>query len=445
MFLKNPFAVLLFFLPILLHGQEEKKKLKDWIESSLVVEMDIAKEFKSKDFQKTELLLQPEFTFKKSKNSKFVFKGQIYMDFNDKLEAGEPKEATVSDFSQRLFIGDRLNFELREFYWYTNIHKKLRLTTGKQQIVWGETDGLKLLDIVNPQNFREFVLDDFENSRIPLWSVKAEFDVKDIGVQWIWIPDNTYHITQDFDAPFFTKNLIQMPPEGVPFMMEKVNKPNRFIADSDIGIKLNTFVKGWDLSLNYLYYYDDLPVLYTALNMDDIGNPSIAVVPKFEREHLLGGNFNKVFGSAIFRGEIAYIFNHNFSSIDQGTVNGIESSGQYKSAIALDYIKGEYFLSFQLFSDLIISDISAYNRDKFETNTSFKFSKEMMNDNLTAEMLWVHNANHGDGYIRPQLSYWLSSNSQLFLGSTIFYGNENYLFGQFQDRSRVSLGMKWGI
>jgi len=46
------------------------------------------------------------------------------------------------------------------------------LRLGKQQIVWGETDGLKLLDVMNPQNFREFILDEFEDSRLPLWSVK---------------------------------------------------------------------------------------------------------------------------------------------------------------------------------------------------------------------------------------------------------------------------------
>lgn len=442
---KNQILVALIFTFIGLNAQEEKRSFKKSFGASLVVATDISYEFNSKSFQKTELFIKPEFSYRLNKNSKFVLKGQIYTEQNDNLEVGVPKEETVSDFSKRLFIGDRASLELREFYFYTNIQKKLRLTIGKQQIVWGETDGLKLLDVVNPQNFREFILDDFEDSRIPLWSVKAEFDIKNIGIQLVWVPDNTYHITQDFDAPFFTKSLFQSPPEGIVTIFNKTIKPKRFISDSDIGLKLSTFAKGWDLSLNYFYYYNDLPVFYSDLQISETEEPFVSISPKYERQHLIGGTFNKAIGSSTFRGEITYVFNQNFSSTNLNAIEGIETSNVYKSAIGIDYIKGENVISIQLFSDIITDNISPYNRDKFETNTSVLISHEMMNDNLKAKALWVHNANHGDGFIRPQLSYWMNSNSQLFFGSTFFYGNKNNLFGQFNDRSRISLGMKWGI
>jgi len=442
---KNQIFVVLIFTFISLNAQEKKRKIKDSFKASLVVATDLTYEFNSKSLQKSEIFVKPEFTYKINKNSRVVLKGQIYTDLNDNLEVGVPKEETVSNFSKRLFIGDRTSLELREFYFYTKIHKKLRLTLGKQQIVWGETDGLKLLDVVNPQNFREFILDDFEDSRIPLWSVKAEFDIKNIGVQFVWIPDNTYHITQDFDAPFFTKSLFQSPPEGISTRFNKTIKPKRFIADSDIGIKLSTFTKGWDLSLNYFYYYDDLPVFYSNLQLSETAEPFISISPKFERQHLIGGTFNKVFGSSTFRGEIAYVFEQNFSSINPNAIQGIETSNVYKSAIGVDYIKGENVISAQLFSDIITEDISPFNRGTFETNTSLLISREMMNDNFKAETIWVHNANHGDGYIRPQLSYWMNTNTQLFLKSTVFYGNRTNLFGEFKDRSRISFGMHWGI
>jgi len=438
-------AIVLLLSLAATHAQEKQNKFKESFKASLVVISDFSYEFSSESLQKSEIILKPEFSYRLNKTSKFVLKGQFYTELNDNLEPGVPKQHAVSNMSKRLFIGDRTNLELREFYFYTNIKNKLRLTIGKQQIVWGETDGLKLLDVVNPQNFREFILDDFEDSRIPLWSLKAAFDIKDIGVQFVWIPDNTYHITQDFDAPYFTKSLFQTPPEGVSAVFNKTLKPNRFIADSDIGLKLSTFTKGWDLSLNYFYYYDDLPVFYSALNVSETNNYFLEISPKFERQHLIGGTFNKVFGSSTFRGEIAYIFNQNFSSTNPSANLGIETSNAFKSAIGIDYIKGENSISAQLFSAIIIDDISPYNRDKFETNTSLKISREMMNDNLSAEILWVHNANHGDGYLKPQISYWVSTNTQLFLGSSIFYGNETQLFGQFKDRSRVSLGMRWGI
>jgi hypothetical protein len=436
-------SLLLVLIASVIQAQDFSKRKKNKFKASLVVATEFSFEFDTKSLQKSELILKPEFTYSFNRKTKFVFKGQIYNEFQDHLEKGKPNQNTASSFNKRWFIGDRTALELREFYVYTSVFKKLRLTIGKQQIVWGQTDGLKLLDVVNPQNFREFMLDDFENSRIPLWSLKAEFDIADIGVQFIWIPDNTYHITQDFDAPFFTKSMFREVPEGISTQIENPIKPNRFIADSDVGLKVSTFKNGWDLSLNYLYYYEDLPAFYTEIITNT--TPVAKISPVFERQHLLGGTFNKVVGSSTFRGELAYVFNQHFTSTATNAFKGVAHSNVYKSALGIDYIKGEHVVSFQLFSDWIVSDIDPYNRDRFETNTSLQISKELLNDDLKAEILWVHNANHGDGYAIPKLSYWLNSNTQLLLSSIIFYGNERQLFGQFSDRSQVSFGFVWGI
>lgn len=445
MAIKYPALIAIMLMYIQLHAQNSKRNFKESFKASLIAITDFSYEFDSRQMQKSELILKPKFTYRINNTSKLVFIGQLYSELNDNLEEGVMKDRTVSRLSRRLFIGDRTNLELREFYYQTRIAKKLNLTLGKQQIVWGETDGLKLLDIVNPQNFREFILDDFEDSRIPLWSVKGEFDLSDIGVQLIWIPDNSYHITQNFDTPFFTRSLFQLPPEGVSVIFNEADRPKRFLKDSDVGFKLSTFKKGWDISLNYFYYYDDLPAFYNLLELTNPDGPQLVISPEFERQHLIGGTFNKVVGSSTLRGEVAYIFNQNFNASDISTNRGVVTSNVYKSALGIDYIKGENIISAQLFSDVIINDISVHNRDRFETNTSLKLSREMMNDNLSAEVLWVHNYNHSDGYVRPQVSYWLNSSTQLLLESGLFYGNKNRLFGQFRDRNRLSIGMRWGI
>lgn len=48
------------------------------------------------------------------------------------------------------------------------------LRLGKQQVVWGTADGIKLLDIINPTDFREVNQNVMEDSRIPIWMVNAE-------------------------------------------------------------------------------------------------------------------------------------------------------------------------------------------------------------------------------------------------------------------------------
>jgi len=48
------------------------------------------------------------------------------------------------------------------------------IRTGKQQVVWGTADGMKLLDMINPTDYGEMAQNQMEDSRIPVWMVNAE-------------------------------------------------------------------------------------------------------------------------------------------------------------------------------------------------------------------------------------------------------------------------------
>jgi hypothetical protein len=135
----------------------------------------------------------------------------------------------------------------------------------------------------------------------------------------------------------------------------------------------------------------------------------------------------------------------NFSSIATESDRGVVQSDNFKSALGVDFIKGESIFSLQLFTDVLIEEVAAYNRDRTEYSVSFLASREMFNDSFKAEVLWVQNMNHGDGIVRPKLSYWLNSNLQMHLSSDIFYGDRTKLFGQFSNRNRISFGFRWGV
>src|SRR6056297_1515114 len=87
------------------------------------------------------------------------------------------------------------------------------IRAGKQQIVWGTADGIKLLDIVNPTDFREVVQNQFEDSRIPIWMVKAErniFDASNIQFIVSQVEENKFAgLNGDGDAghPFIFKGV----------------------------------------------------------------------------------------------------------------------------------------------------------------------------------------------------------------------------------------------
>jgi len=64
---------------------------------------------------------------------------------------------------------------LREAYIDTEING-VSIRAGKQQVVWGTADGMKLLDVINPTDYTEMAQNQMEDSRIPVWMINAEKD-----------------------------------------------------------------------------------------------------------------------------------------------------------------------------------------------------------------------------------------------------------------------------
>ena len=55
------------------------------------------------------------------------------------------------------------------------------IRAGKQQVVWGTADGMKLLDAINPTDYSEMAQNQMEDSRMPVWMVNAETDIESGG------------------------------------------------------------------------------------------------------------------------------------------------------------------------------------------------------------------------------------------------------------------------
>ena len=415
---------------------------KNKVRVNTVLELETAYGFEESNLQKTELIIKLEVKYSVSRKIRFTALGRIYSELNDNLEPGKPDQSTVSAFSGRLFLGDRIEFELREIYMDWLMGNGFALRLGKQQVVWGETDGLKLLDVINPQSFRHFILDEFEDSRLPLWSLKFRAPAGDmVDLEFIWIPDLSYNLIPDPSAPYFPRALIPLPPEGVPVRRQPINKPDNVITDSDVGLKASAFIGGWDLTLNYLYAYEDTPFFNRSISSDN----AIFLRPSFERMHVVGGTFNNAFGPITLRGEIATNIGKTFYTENNEDIDGLITATQFNSAIGLDWSFNETLLSFQYFQDWVPGKKDLFKRKSYEPSITGLIRQELFNDSFTAELLSIVNLNDGDWLLRPKVKYLLTSSLKLKAGADIFGGSNEGLFGQFDNRDRVYLGFELGF
>ena len=414
----------------------------DGMEFSGMLETELAIETVSGDVQKAEFVLTPEIGVDLTPSMRLTVIGRLRGDIVDELEPGSPAQGNRSAFSKRLFVGDHVDIELREAYIDTEVDSTF-LRVGKQQVVWGQADGLKVLDVLNPQSFREFILDDFEDSRIPLWMVNAEIPVGEALLQLLWIPDNTYDDIPEPDATFaFTSPLIVPElPTGVPVTISPLNRPDDFFGDSDVGAKLSDFVGGWDLSLNYAYHYFDRPVIRR-----EISTAGITVRQDYERTHLLGGTFSNVFGDFTLRGEVGYSSDRYFLTNDITDADGVIRSGEVAYVLGLDY-QGwrDWFISAQIFQSIVTDSAPGLVRDSVGTTSTLLVRRDFMNDALQAEALLIHGLNQNDGVLQASLQYEWRTNIRLKIGADIFYGNSQGLFGQFNEKDRFSIGIEFSF
>ncbi|MBI1816904.1 MAG: hypothetical protein HYR72_18150 [Deltaproteobacteria bacterium] len=101
--------------------------------------------------------------------------------FDDKV--GGPIDGTGSRFNNSTRSADKFENQLREFYIDTKLKDlPVSLRTGRQQVIWGESDQFRLMDIWNPLDTTwHFQQESWDNIRIATWLAKALWDVGDVG------------------------------------------------------------------------------------------------------------------------------------------------------------------------------------------------------------------------------------------------------------------------
>jgi len=412
------------------------------IEFSGIANTELSSSIDGGDSDALTISVLPEWVVRFDNGWKLNSTLRLRADVLDHLYPNAISRDAVSNVSKSALLSDHTEIEMREFF-LEGEFKNSYLTIGKQQIVWGQSDGLKVLDIVNPQSFNEFILDNYESSRIPLWALNVEQTWGDWDMQFIWIPDKTYHSLPKQGAPFAfsSHEIVPVAPSGVNVQLNDADRPNRFLADSDAGLKASTFIGGWDISFNYLYQYNNLAVLYQDISLLPSG-PLVTVSQEYERTHVIGGTFSNAFGDVVVRGELGYFTDHYFIS-ESIAERGISDSPEFNYVLGLDWTGiTDVFISGQLFQSWITDYNSSIVRDQVDTTLTFFYRQDFMYETLEAEVLVIANLNNGDGLIRPKISYEWTNEFKTWLGFDVLYGDDDGLYGQFSDNNRLVVGME---
>lgn len=407
-------------------------------QSSAIVRIDTAAGQYSRELQTAEAAIDINASLASDTGWSVTAVARVRADTEDRLEPGRPDQHERSTYNRRWILNDTADAELRELYVDGRIGPAF-LRLGKQQVVWGQADGLRVLDVVNPFSFREFIWPDPQDRRIPLWTLKAEVPVGPATLQLLWLPDPTYDEIPLGDAAFAITTPLLVPRQTQPIDIRPATRPQGVEDGSDAGARLSAFVGGWDITLNYLYHYYDDPVPFIA---PTAAGP--ALVPRYERSRLFGAAFSNAFGSTTLRGEVGYSADRWFI-----TENPLDADRAFP-ADDLSFVIGvdnttfrDTLLSIQYFESRLQTTDPFMTREPVERQATFLIQRSFRNESWKLRALWLSSLTRGDGGVQARLSWQASANVAVGVSLETFYGDSDGLFGEFREASRAGIDFQW--
>ncbi len=397
------------------------------------------------------------------------------------IEDDRYRNVSFEAVNRKLRIPEKTQW-LRECYFdiYTD---KLDIRAGKQQVVWGTADGVRILDLVNPLDYREWTLRNYVETRIPLWMINAEGELlMDGHLQLLLIPDYEPNYYAPAGAPFTLRTVAigaRAINDWTQFggTVQSIDEePGKKFENTKIGLRWQHVIGGWDYTLNYLHTYDFASAYYTAAGF--IWNPFLnRPVPgrlvlnrRAEQIEIFGGSFSKTLTEGFLadllkgwtlRGEFAYIkggaMNYGYDETIAGTVD----VDQYNYCLGFDrnfwtnWLFSYQFIQFIVdkaedYPEFYVNAFGVQTRtrntllfgptrgglDTMTTMMTLKVATDFMHERLKPEVLVLYGFDN-DWRVSPKVSFEINDEWAIAAGLHVFSGDDQGLNGQFDKNDQL--------
>ncbi len=387
--------------------------------------------------------IEPELTASLASGYELYFKPALQFSPQAQFKPAFDDQYERSDFSRIDRINNYARVELKELF-VTGRVGTGTLRLGKQQIAWGAADGVRVLDVVNPVDLSNFVMGDPVDSRIALWSANYQVALALADLQLIWIPDLTFN---DYPADprwyyLTSPKIIPGPPAPgiVPLMVPLQRPGTNPVRNANYGLRLTKVIGGVDVTLNYLYHYNDDVVVNSDLKLIN-GSQYQLYTPSYRRSNLIGATFSFASGGLVYRGEAGYNSNSYVLTRGPQFERGVASRAELSYVLGLDWSGWkDSMISAQFYQSVLSGDARQLVRDKVDSSITFNASRTFVNQRWRAELLYIHNLNDGDSALRARLRYNLSDRNSFYAEYGRYSGIHTGLYGQFSDKARIVVG-----
>lgn len=319
--------------------------------------------------------------------------------------------------------------EIDDFYVHGNLSQNLDVKIGRQVVVWGKSDNIRVTDILNPLDNREPGLVDIRDLRLPVTMTRLDYFSGKWSLSPVVVHEIRFNKNPVFDSDFF--------PGNQPSPHEE--EPGTSLKNQEFGLALNGIFSGWDLSFYSAYVFND------QANLEPTITPGLYIL-KHARITMAGMALNIASGNWLFKGETAYLDGFEFSSQpgdDKKRADillGVEYSGFSETTISLEAVNRHIF-------DYHDSMSQADHAQKDEFQSVFRISKDFWYDRLTITGLFATFDLTGDdgGFQRLTCEYDWSDALSITAGLITYKSGDKFIYNDIGDNDRFFLEFRYSF
>lgn len=364
-------------------------------------------------------------------------KSSLFLDYEHKFENGFKFKANAKayydaiydikgseKFSQDTLDELRNEVELFDAYIEGSISDNFDMKLGRQVVVWGRSDTIRVTDILNPLDNRRPGMVDIEDLRLPVTMAKFDYFIGDWRITPIAILEQRFSKNPPFSSAFY--------PVPVPA------PDDENYDDVTYALSVGGEFSGWDVNF------------YAARIHDDEGHGVDLFTPTARIEHdkvnMFGTALNILTGSWLFKTELSYFDGLKYSTAPDKSFTrtdvllGFEYKGIADTLISYDVVNrniGDY-------DDRLKTELNPLDKQSYQH--AFRVSSDFMNASLTANYLILLNGeklNEG-GFQRAWLKYELGEGINTNIGVVDYIGG-SLIFDEIKDNDMVFVDISYSF
>lgn len=320
--------------------------------------------------------------------------------------------------------------EFGEAYVQGRLSEHLDIKLGRQIVVWGKADYLRVTDVINPLDLRVPGLTDIADLRLPVTLTRIDAYWCSFNLTGMAIHEVRFNKNPPFGSDFYPSSS-PAPPEAIP-----ASRPE----NTQFAFSLNGLFSGWDLALYWADVYSaDTYLEQTALNSDHMAFTQHA------RIKMTGAAVSIASGNWLLKSEAAWIDGLKFTNSPGRTYKrldilfGLEYAGLAETQLSLEVADQHLF---EHHDDLRHEPDT---RDEDQLQWTVGFSRDFLNDTFNLALVICAYGLKGEGGAWQRFSgtYDLTDAAEISVGVLLYQSGDLFVFNDVAKNDRLFVSYKY--